>query len=238
MAPSGGPTGKIRRWGARAARHGGAAARGQSEAWQEAVRRGVGSGRGGPSLWRGSLARMPPARHEAARARAAAHAMPRRGARPLRAGSTAGGQSDEIRPPCKVVLYMFSPCGCAGGTNLDRRNVGQHGGPMHPVRNANLRGSRWFATWYSQACTPWPVIERRAGIAQARLSEFDRGVLPTADEVVALAKLWACPAEQIALSIAESGAGRTHSRPGVPNGANAPAHQDEYFREMLPPTAS
>ena len=74
-------------------------------------------------------------------------------------------------------------------------------GEAHPVHNVILRGSGWFNAWYSQACTPWAVIEKRAGIERARLAEFDRGARPTEAELAVLAKLWRCPAEQIVASI-------------------------------------
>lgn len=74
---------------------------------------------------------------------------------------------------------------------------------MHPVRKAVSRGSPWFYAWYSQACTPWALIQRRAKISLSRLHEFERGSLPAAAEIEALALLWGCPADQIEASLGE-----------------------------------
>lgn len=66
-------------------------------------------------------------------------------------------------------------------------------GDGHPVARAMRTGSSWWTAWTSQACTPWPQIERRTGITIARMFELDRGADPSADELAALAKLWNCP---------------------------------------------
>lgn len=74
-------------------------------------------------------------------------------------------------------------------------------GATHPVHNAIKRGSHWFNAWYAQACTPWPVIERKAGIPVARLVAIEGGSEPSTTEIEALAALWSCPVEHIQASI-------------------------------------
>ena len=76
-------------------------------------------------------------------------------------------------------------------------------GKDHPIHNAIARGSGWFNAWYSQACTPWSVVERRTGIPADRLIVFDQGEIPTVDEIEALAMLWRCPVEQIIASLSD-----------------------------------
>ena len=77
-------------------------------------------------------------------------------------------------------------------------------GPAHAVHNAIKRGSNWLEAWYSQACTPWAVIERKTGLMAERLAAIERGAEPTALELRAMAKLWGCPVEHIEASIAAS----------------------------------
>lgn len=75
-------------------------------------------------------------------------------------------------------------------------------GPIHPVQRSIRSGDGWFSAWFRQACTPYPVIERKAGIAPDRIRALDAGAPPTPQECAALAALWNCPLADITASIA------------------------------------
>jgi hypothetical protein len=74
-------------------------------------------------------------------------------------------------------------------------------GNGHPVARAMASGDSWFRAWQGQAAVVWPVIERRTGIGGARLYELDRGAVPTADELTALAVVWGCALEDLKASL-------------------------------------
>lgn len=75
-------------------------------------------------------------------------------------------------------------------------------GPIHPVQRGIRSGDGWFRAWANQACTPHPLIARKAGIAPDRVHALDRGAPPTPQEIATLAALWRCPVEDIMASIA------------------------------------
>jgi hypothetical protein len=77
-------------------------------------------------------------------------------------------------------------------------------GADHPVAGAIRRGSGWLDAWVMQRVTPYALIARRTGIAEARLFEFARGEPPTRAEIEALAALWHVPPEGLAASIEQA----------------------------------
>lgn len=77
-------------------------------------------------------------------------------------------------------------------------------GLNHPVARAMRSGDSWFRAWQGQASVIWPKISRETGIPFARLTELDRGAVPTDAEVDKLSELWGCPREDITRSISDS----------------------------------
>lgn len=75
-------------------------------------------------------------------------------------------------------------------------------GPIHPVQRGIRTGDRWLYAWIMQACTPYPLVARKTGIAADRLFALEAGAPPTPEECVALAALWQCPLEDVMASIA------------------------------------
>jgi hypothetical protein len=76
-----------------------------------------------------------------------------------------------------------------------------HWSPSHPVAHAIAGGSRWLDAWIAQKCTPWPQIEKRAGIGASRLGELTFGNGPTEAEVASLASLWNLTVSELRASI-------------------------------------
>lgn len=78
--------------------------------------------------------------------------------------------------------------------------------PDHPVAGWIARGSTWFEAWVGQKGTPFVVLTKKAGIAEARLFELSHGDAPTLSEIDALAKVWLVPPEGLIASIADASA--------------------------------
>lgn len=79
-------------------------------------------------------------------------------------------------------------------------------GPDHPVAHWIADGDGWFDAWVGQMCTPYAVLTKRTGIANARLFELSFGEPPTLAEIDALAKVWLVPPEGLIASIADASA--------------------------------
>lgn len=78
-------------------------------------------------------------------------------------------------------------------------------GPGHPVHRPIRTGDRWLYAWAMQACTPYPMIERKTGITVQRLLALEAGSAPTGPEYEALAELWRCPLDDLLASMALEG---------------------------------
>lgn len=76
----------------------------------------------------------------------------------------------------------------------------------HPVAKWIADGNDWFDAWVGQMCTPYVVLVKKTGIAEARLFELSAGEAPTLSEIEALSKVWYVTAEGLNASIADAGA--------------------------------
>lgn len=76
--------------------------------------------------------------------------------------------------------------------------------PDHAVARSIASGDGWFNAWVGQMRTPYVVLTKKTGIAEARLFELSAGQPPTLAEIEALAKLWLVPPEGLIASIADA----------------------------------
>ena len=73
--------------------------------------------------------------------------------------------------------------------------------PEHPVARSIADGSRWFAAWVAQKCTPFQSLSKKTGIETQRRLAIDGGDRVSRAEIDALAIVWNISAGDLIASI-------------------------------------